>query len=84
MKKDTDDAKTENLVFRVTKQEKDLLERCAKKYECSVSHYVRTSMLMEMVLDGEMEAFKILIKIVGSKAVEVFKRRMQGGAVTES
>jgi hypothetical protein len=37
-----------------------------------------------MALDGEMEAFKILIKIVGSHAVEAFKRRLLGWTVTES
>jgi putative IMPACT (imprinted ancient) family translation regulator len=80
----TDSTKTENLVFRVTHQEKALLEKCAKKYDISVSRYIRNSMLMEMMLDGEMEAFKILVKLMGSKAVEAFKRKLQGGAVTES
>ena len=50
--------KTQMMQFRVTDEEKDLIEKCAKKARMTVSEYIRACMLMEMVVDGEMQALK--------------------------
>ena len=45
----TDDAKTETLQFKVTDQERKLIERCAQDEGTTVSKYVRGAVLMSMV-----------------------------------
>ena len=50
--------KTQMMQFRVTDEEKDLIEKCAKKARMTVSEYIRACMLMEMVVDGKVEALK--------------------------
>jgi len=52
--------KTQLLQFRVNDEEKALIEKCAKKEGMTVSEYVRASMLMSMVMDGELQALKII------------------------
>ena len=47
--------KTQMMQFRVTDEEKDLIEKCAKKARMTVSEYIRACMLMEMVVDGELQ-----------------------------
>jgi hypothetical protein len=43
----------------------------------SVSEYVRACLLMEMVLDGEMQAIKIVASTIGRKAVKALQKRAQ-------
>ena len=67
----------EVMQFRVTGREKELIEKCAKKAKMTVSDYVRVGMLMEMIVDGEAEAAKIVAITVGRKAIEGLKRKFQ-------
>ena len=71
--------KTQVMQFRVSDEEKALIEKCAKKAGRSVSDYIRVSMLMEMVIDGEPSAFKILLKSLGAGAMEAIKERLRFG-----
>ena len=50
--------KTQMMQFRVTDEEKDLIEKCAKKARMTVSEYIRACMLMEMVVDGEIASLE--------------------------
>jgi hypothetical protein len=70
-------AKSELMQFKVTPQERVLIEKCAKKQDMSVSEYVRACLLMEMVLDGELQAIKIVATTIGRKAVKALQKRAQ-------
>ena len=69
--------KTQMMQFRVTDEEKDLIEKCAKKARMTVSEYIRACMLMEMVVDGEMQALKIIGRTIGMKAMDALSRRLK-------
>lgn len=49
--------------FKVTPQEQRLIERHAKKEGMTVSEYVRTTVYLDMVMAGDLEA----IRVVGRK-----------------
>jgi hypothetical protein len=68
-------AKSELMQFKVTPEERALIEKCAKKQDMSVSEYVRACLLMEMVLDGEVQAIKIVATTIGRKAVKALQKR---------
>ncbi|MBK9995927.1 MAG: hypothetical protein IPO99_02040 [Nitrospira sp.] len=57
-----DDTKSETLQFKVTEQERKLIERCAEEEATTVSKYVRGAVLMSMVMDGKAEAIKIVAR----------------------
>ena len=42
-----------------------------------MSDYIRGSLLMEMVLDGEIEALKIIATTIGRKAVKAMQKRAE-------
>ena len=69
--------KTQMMQFRVTDEEKDLIEKCAKKARMTVSEYIRACMLMEMVVDGEMQALRIVGRTIGMKAMDALSRRLK-------
>ena len=69
--------KTQLLQFRVNDEEKALIEKCAKKEGMTVSEYVRASMLMSMVMDGELQALKIIGRTIGLKAMDSLNRRLR-------
>ena len=75
--------KTQMMQFRVTDEEKDLIEKCAKKSRMTVSEYIRASMLMEMVVDGEMNALKIIGRTIGMKAMDALSRRLKASSTTD-
>lgn len=68
-------ARTELMQFKVSPEERALIEKCAKKEKMTVSEYVRASLLMEMVLSGELQALKIVAATIGQKAVKALHRR---------
>jgi hypothetical protein len=68
-------ARSEVLQFTVTPEERKLIEKCAKKQEATVSEYVRSCVIMEMVLDGEVGAMKIVVDSIGRKAVQALRKR---------
>ena len=67
--------KTELMQFKVTAEERALIEKCAKREKLTVSEWVRGALLMEMVLLGELKALKIVATTIGSKAVKALYRR---------
>jgi hypothetical protein len=67
--------RTEVVQFTVTPEERKLIEKCAKREDVTVSEYVRSCMLMEMVLDGEIGAMKIVAESIGRKAVQALRKR---------
>ncbi len=71
-----EDTKTETLQFKVTEQERKLIERCAQEEETTVSKYVRGAVLMSMVMDGKAEAIKIVAREVGEKAFGVVRQKL--------
>lgn len=71
-----EDTKTETLQFKVTEQERRLIERCAQEEGTTVSKYVRGAVLMSMVMDGKAEAIKIVAKEVGEKAFGVVRQKL--------
>ncbi len=71
-----EDAKTETLQFKVTEQERKLIEKCAGEEGTTVSKYVRGARLMTIVLDGKAEAVKIVAKAVGEKAFAVVRQKL--------
>jgi uncharacterized protein (DUF1778 family) len=75
--------KTQMMQFRVNDEEKALIEKCAKKAGMTVSEYIRACMLMEMVVDGEVQALKIIGRTIGMKAMDALSRRLKGTAALE-
>ena len=69
--------KTTMMQFRVAEDEKTLIEKCAKKAGMTVSEYIRACMLMEMVVDGELQALKIIGRTIGMKAMDALSRRLK-------
>jgi hypothetical protein len=49
--------------FKVTPAEQKMIERHAKKADMTVSDYVRTTLYLDMVMAGDLEA----IRLVGGK-----------------
>ena len=72
----SDDTKTETLQFKVTGQERTLIERCAREEGTTVSKYVRGAVLMSMVIDGKAEAIKIVAREVGEKTFAVVRQKL--------
>ena len=68
-------SRTELLQFKVSPEERKLIEDCAKKQGASVSEYVRSCVIMEMVLDGEVKAMRIVVDSIGRKAVQALRKR---------
>lgn len=75
--------KTTMMQFRVNDDEKALIEKCAKKEGMTVSEYIRASMLMSMVMDGEVQALKIIGRTIGMKAMDALSRRLKSSPVQE-
>ena len=71
-----DDTKTQTLQFKVTEQERRLIEKCAADEGTTVSKYVRGAVLMSMVMDGKADAIKIVAKEVGEKAFGVVRQKL--------
>ena len=69
--------KTQMMQFRVADEEKALIEKCARKSGMSVSEYIRACMLMEMMIDGEPAALRIVGKALGQKMLGVLSRRVR-------
>lgn len=69
--------KTQMMQFRVTDEEKELIEKCAKNASMTATEYIRASMLMQMVIDGEMKALKIIGRTLGMKAMDALSRRLK-------
>lgn len=72
----SDDTKTQTLQFKVTEQERKLIEKCAADEDTTVSKYVRGAVLMSMVMDGKAEAIKIVAREVGEKAFGVVRQKL--------
>lgn len=75
--------KTTMMQFRVAEDEKALIEKCAKKAGMTVSEYIRACMLMEMVIDGEVQALRIIGRTIGMKAMDALSRRLKGSPALE-
>lgn len=67
--------RSELMQFKVTPEERKLVEKCAKKQGTTVSEYVRSCVIMEMVLDGEVGAMKVVVDSIGRKAVQALRKR---------
>ena len=72
----SDETRTETLQFKVTEQERKLIEQCAREEGTTVSKYVRGAVLMSMVMDGKAEAIKIVAREVGEKAFGVVRQKL--------
>jgi hypothetical protein len=69
-------SRTELMQFKVTPDERKLIENVAKKQGCTVSEYVRGAVIMDMILDGEVGAMKIAVDSIGRKAVQALRKRV--------
>lgn len=67
--------KTETLQFKVTQEERKLIEKWAKEHGTTVSRFVRAIVIVSTALDGNVEAIKIVAKDVGEKAFADLRRR---------
>ncbi|QPD04941.1 MAG: hypothetical protein Nkreftii_002715 [Candidatus Nitrospira kreftii] len=68
-------SRTELMQFKVTPDERKLIEKVANKQGCTVSEYVRSAVIMDMVLEGEVDAMKVVVESIGRKAVQVLRKR---------
>ena len=68
-------SRTELMQFKVTPDERKLIEQSAKKQGLSVSEYVRAAVIMDMILEGNVGAMKIAVDTIGRKAVQVLRKR---------
>ena len=64
-------------------EEKALIEKCAKKGGIDRIEYIRACMLMEMVIDGEVGALRIIGRTIAMKAMDAMKKRLARNPVTE-
>lgn len=71
-----DDTRSETLQFKVTEQERKLIEKSAQDEGTTVSKYVRGAVLMSLVMDGKTEAIKIVAREVGEKAFGVVRQKL--------
>ncbi len=72
----TEENKTQTLQFKVTEQERKLIEKCATDEGTTVSKYVRGAVLMSLVMDGKAEAIKIVAREVGEKAFATVRQKL--------
>lgn len=72
-----DETRSENMLFRVTKAEKKLIAKWAEKSAMTPSEYIRATLLMGMVMEGEPEAIKIVMRAVGTAAVATIKSKLR-------
>ena len=68
-------SRTELMQFKVTPEERRLIEQVARKQGSTVSEYVRAAVIMDMILDGNVGAMKIAVDAIGRKAVQVLRKR---------
>ena len=68
-------SRTEQMQFKVTPEERKLIEKSADKQALSVSEYVRAAVLMDMILEGNVGAMKIAVDTIGRKAVQLLRKR---------
>lgn len=68
-------SRTELMQFKVTTEERKLIEKTAKKQGGTVSDYVRSAVMMDMILEGEVGAMKIVVNTIGRKAVQLLRKR---------
>lgn len=66
MKKATDKIeRTEMVAFRVSPQEKEIIEKLAKRQKMNVSQYVLATLIMDMFISGDPEATKYAVSSLG-------------------
>jgi hypothetical protein len=63
-------AKMPMITFEATEEEKRVIEKLAKKEGSSISEYVRGCVYMDLLLSGDMTAFRVFSKRLGEKARE--------------
>ena len=68
-------SRSELMQFKVTPEERRIIEKRAKKEGTSTSNYIRGCVLMEMVLDGDFQAMKIVGAEVGRKVWQGLRKR---------
>ena len=52
-----------------------MIEDFVRKRRDTVSEYVRSAVIMDMVLEGEVKAMKIVVDTIGRKAVQLLTKR---------
>lgn len=52
-----------------------MIEDFVRKRGDTVSEYVRSAVIMDMVLEGEVKAMKIVVDTIGRKAVQLLNKR---------
>ena len=60
-------SRTELMQFKVTPYEKKVIEDFVRKRRDTVSEYVRSAVIMDMVLEGEVKAMKIVVDTIGAR-----------------
>jgi hypothetical protein len=68
-------SRTALMQFKVTPYEKKVIEDFVRKRRDTVSEYVRSAVIMDMVLEGEVKAMKIVVDTIGRKAVQLLTKR---------
>jgi len=68
-------SRTELMQFKVTPYGKKVIEDFVRKRGDTVSEYVRSAVIMDMVLEGEVKAMKIVVDTIGRKAVVLLNKR---------
>ena len=68
-------SRTELMQFKVTSYETKVIEDFVRKRGDTVSEYVRSAIIMDMVLEGEVKAMKIVVDTIGRKAVLLLNKR---------
>lgn len=68
-------SRTELMQFKVTSYEKKMIEDFVRKRGDTVSEYVRSAVLMDMILEGNVGAMKIAVDTIGRKAVLLLNKR---------
>ena len=74
--------KTQMMQFRCTDEEKELIEKCAKNVGTDTA-YIRMSLLISMVMDGEVKALKIIGQRLGMRAMDVLGRRLKDNSTLQ-
>ena len=74
--KDKKDLRDETILFKVTKDEKKMIEDFvkSKRGDWTVSEYLRVAVLFDMIIEGHLPALKQVASGIGEKLGEKLKR----------
>lgn len=70
--------RAESITFRVSAEEKRLIEKLSSAQDTTVSKYILSCIFMDMFTSGDIEAMKYATSMLGVGAREAFRTLLHG------